>query len=330
MQTDFTDKVINSLSNREAMGMNSAYVKGTLEDSSEVYKELCPTNIWELARTVEDSNRSLYERFIAGNLLALHGDPRINTLNPTMIEVPVPMSFKMGIDVSRALEVSEELKTLGVQKEWILKESPSHEVKLKPFLLGKYPVTNSEYRDFLLDNPQEELPTSWKFGQYPITLSNHPVHTVSAETAIKYAQWLSRKTGQSFRLPTEAEWELAACSDEQREFPWGNKFSPENTNTAESGIFQSTPVGMFPAGRGKYGHLDLAGNVEEYVNDFYAPYPGADFIQDDLATTVGKYHVARGGSFTRFRDLARGKRRHGRYPAEIYVMGFRLCLDSKE
>ncbi|MBF3728094.1 SUMF1/EgtB/PvdO family nonheme iron enzyme, partial [Burkholderia pseudomallei] len=62
----------------------------------------------------------------------------------------------------------------------------------------------------------------------------------------------------------------------------------------------------------------------EYVADDYRPYPGGEAIADDLAVTQGGYRIARGGSFTRFGDLARCARRHGRYQRDIYAMGFRL------
>jgi formylglycine-generating enzyme required for sulfatase activity len=72
----------------------------------------------------------------------------------------------------------------------------------------------------------------------------------------------------------------------------------------------------------------MAGNVEEYVADVYGRYPGSALaVCDDLVRARGRYRVARGGSFTRFRDLARCKRRHGRFPKPIYVMGFRLAED---
>jgi formylglycine-generating enzyme required for sulfatase activity len=85
---------------------------------------------------------------------------------------------------------------------------------------------------------------------------------------------------------------------------------------------------MFPLGVAACGAADLAGNVEEYVSDDYAPYPGAPVVRDDLVVAHGNYRVARGGSFTRFRDLARSRRRHGWFPRDIYVMGFRLALSE--
>ncbi|WP_036773576.1 SUMF1/EgtB/PvdO family nonheme iron enzyme [Photorhabdus australis] len=73
-------------------------------------------------------------------------------------------------------------------------------------------------------------------------------------------------------------------------------------------------------------HLDLAGNVEEYTSDSYLPYQSGTAVYDDLMLTEGShYKVARGGSFTRFRDLCRTRRRHGRYHSPLYIMGFRLA-----
>lgn len=74
----------------------------------------------------------------------------------------------------------------------------------------------------------------------------------------------------------------------------------------------------------------MAGNVEEWVSGVYRPYPGGRHIDDDLATCQWPHHVARGGSFTRCRDLARTRRRHGRFARDIYVMGFRVAIDGLE
>jgi formylglycine-generating enzyme required for sulfatase activity len=110
------------------------------------------------------------------------------------------------------------------------------------------------------------------------------------------------------------------------EFPWGSEFESSYANTAEAGIFQSTPIGIFAAGNSPFGVADMAGNVEEYVSDLYKPYPNGKFINDHLAQIHGDYYVARGGSFARFRDLARNRRRHGQNPRSVaYAMGFRLA-----
>jgi formylglycine-generating enzyme required for sulfatase activity len=209
--------------------------------------------------------------------------------------------------------------------EWIEKECPQYSVDLPSFGIGKYCVTNAEYRDFLQDTGYDQLPTSWEFGVFPAAKSNHPVYTVSAQAADAYCTWLSDKTGRQFRLPTEQEWECVASNGAQTEFPWGNTYQDGLANTAEAGLYQSTPVGVFPGGCTALGVCDLAGNVEEYTASDYAPYPDGHRIADDLLINEGPYRIARGGSFTRFSDLARSTRRHGRYNKDIYVMGFRLA-----
>jgi len=82
---------------------------------------------------------------------------------------------------------------------------------------------------------------------------------------------------------------------------------------------------MYARGRTPSGIDDLGGNVEEYVADTYRAYPGGTPVADDLRATQGRYRVARGGSFTRYGDLARCTRRHGWYDAPIYAMGLRLA-----
>ena len=70
----------------------------------------------------------------------------------------------------------------------------------------------------------------------------------------------------------------------------------------------------------------MAGNVEEYVSDYYKAYPGGAAVHDHLSQIHGTYRIARGGSFARFRDLARTRRRHGHNPRSVtYAMGFRLA-----
>lgn len=137
---------------------------------------------------------------------------------------------------------------------------------------------------------------------------------VRREDADAYAVWLSDRTGHPWRLPTEAEWEHAAKGPDGREFPWGDTFDPAAANTRESGVHTTTPVGAFPAGVSPFGVYDMAGNVEEFTADDYRPHPGGPFVADHLVETMNTYRVARGGSFSRFGDLTRTRRRHGAFP----------------
>ena len=110
---------------------------------------------------------------------------------------------------------------------------------------------------------------------------------------------------------------------------WGNGFNAEFANTAETALMTSSSVGAFVGGESWSGLSDMAGNVEEYVANNYLPYPNGQLVNDHLVELNGDYRVARGGSFARFRDLARTKRRHGHNPnSATYAMGFRLACDS--
>jgi toxoflavin biosynthesis protein ToxD len=178
---------------------------------------------------------------------------------------------------------------------------------------------------FLNDTGLPHRPLTWYLGAYPWDRANHPVAGVRVADADAYAVWLSRRTGHHWRLPTEAEWEFAAAGPAGLDYPWGDDFDPARANTRETGIHTTTPVGCFPSGRSVYGAYDMAGNVEEYVSDVYRPYPGGEVVEDDLLAAVGPYRITRGGSFARYGDLARTRRRHGAFPSVLYPVGFRLA-----
>jgi formylglycine-generating enzyme required for sulfatase activity len=279
-----------------------------------------------LAVLVEDPSAPLADRLAAGGLLALIGDRRIGDL-PAVCQVPggtVPIGLPPG-DVQR---IAEGWAHVGVEASWIAKEAPVHPVNLADYWIAVYPVTNREYRDFLANTGRPDRPSTWYLGAYPYDRSNHPVCGVRAADADAYADWLSARSGHPWRLPTEAEWEYAAKGPRALEYPWGDAFDPTAANTRESGVHTTTPVGAFPAGRSPFGALDMAGNVEEFVADDYRPYPGGPFVDDHLVETQGKYRVARGGSFARYGDLARTRRRHGPFPGPLYPIGFRLATHA--
>ncbi|QAS54732.1 formylglycine-generating enzyme family protein [Halobacillus litoralis] len=324
------DGQLNQLSDREAMGLPSSFLSTVLEDLPGIDKSTFSLNQEQLISLLEMKDKNIGERYLAGLLLSLKGDIRIKPYEPNMITIP-KSSVKIGLLPGKVDEVCSTYKDTGIIADWIRKETPEIRVDLEAYRIGKFPVTNFEYLEFIKDNPHEEIPTSWTFSRYPSEFSNHPVHSVSPETADRYCEWLSNKVGRKFRLPTEYEWENAAAGPNSWEFPWGNEFSKYHANTVESGLLRSTPVGMFSSGNSYYGVSDMAGNVEEFVRDLYHPYDGnwENVISDDLSDSTERYRVARGGSFTRFRDLARCKRRHGKFPRDIYVMGFRLVENIK-
>ena len=315
-----------TMSDRERLGLPERYVAAGLDERvARACSSLREASTHALLRTLACRTAPLARRIAAGNLLALSGDPRIRVDAPDMIDIPGG-EIEIGLPWSEVDGVIERCNGLGLDRAWIAKECPRHGVALRPFRIARYPVTNAEYRAFLLDTSHAELPDSWAWRRFPLERSNHPVHTVSAASAEAYAAWLSRRTGRAFRLPREAEWDWAAAGPAGREFPWGGHFDPGLANTAECGLFMTSPVGAFVGGESPFGVADMAGNVEEYVAEEYAPYPGGRCIDDHLRSLLGRYRVARGGSFARFRDLARTRRRHGPNPrSQTYAMGLRLA-----
>lgn len=143
--------------------------------------------------------------------------------------------------------------------------------------LGLYPVTVREYRRFVENEGYRDAPLwgeDWTLKQRmewteperweaQQATPNRPVVGVSWQEAVAFCRWLSAATRPGWRLPTEAEW-LAAAHHPDREYPWGNAKPDEERANYGNNVGGPTPVGIYPAGAGPAGHLDLAGNVWEW------------------------------------------------------------------
>jgi hypothetical protein len=101
-------------------------------------------------------------------------------------------------------------------------EQPQHRVYVSEFFIGKYPITNEQYAVFV-KAAKHRAPGHWDNGKIPAEKNNHPVVYISWDDAAAFCQWLSQASGQSFRLPTEAEWEKAARGADGWIYPWGNQ-----------------------------------------------------------------------------------------------------------
>ncbi len=223
---------------------------------------------------------------------------------------------------SRLVDPSYE----GPFRAWIMKEVPRHDVAIAELVASEYPVTNAEYRLFTLATGRV-LPESLAEGRP----DSHPVWGVGLEGAEAYARWRAARDGVPWRLPTEAEWEWMAAGPERRRYPFGNAFDPARCNTVERGIGATNPVDAHPEGASWCGARELAGNVEEWTSSRYAPYPGGEFVEDELTRLAGAdYPIVRGGCFALGGDLARSSRRHGPHPgARFRYIGFRLVADAR-
>lgn len=206
---------------------------------------------------------------------------------------------------------------------------PEHHVKLSPFWIGKYPVTNEQYARFLEANPGQDKPEFWEDKSY--NDPEQPVVGVSWLDAMAYCAWAG------LTLPSEAQWEAAARGEDGRTYPWGEAEPTRELANYSGGEGRPTPVGAYPKGAGPYGTLDQAGNVWEWCLDEFSgtAYKGRDGKHDPVLydqKTQGKSaadRVVRGGSWAHGPECLpaafRGRQWAGRRGR---VLGFRVVCAS--
>lgn len=137
--------------------------------------------------------------------------------------------------------------------------------KIDSFLIDRFPVTNEQYYEFISASGYRPADTTrylrhWEYGIYKPGTEKYPVVYVGYDDIRAYAKWAGK------RLPTEAEWQLAAQGPDKRLWPWGNEFHATFCNNA---FGKSTPVDAFSKGASPYGVMDLVGNVWQVTNDMY-------------------------------------------------------------
>ena len=195
------------------------------------------------------------------------------------------------------------------------RERPVHDVTLDAFWIDRMEVTNAQYA-ICVAAGKCGAPTSTKSYTRDSYYGNsqyagYPVIYVSWINADKYCKWVG---GQ---LPTEAQWEYAARGPDAREYPWGSTFDGTRLNfcdkncsynwadqTVDDGYADTAPVGSYPNGVSWAGAFDLAGNVWEWVNDWYGLYPDSNQT-NPTGPASGTQKVLRGGSWYYYADGAR-------------------------
>jgi len=282
------------------------------------------------------------------------GDDFTNTIGMKLRAIPAG-TFLMGSSAAKGGKYYDETQ---------------HTVTLtKGFWMGTTHVTRGEFAAFIKDTAKDgpyqtdaekegfaiefdgkgfgEVPGgSWRNPGFDQT-DDHPVVEVSWNDAVAFCDWLSKKEGKHYRLPTEAEWEYAARAGSQTVYPWGNnpddgqgwancydhtasqRFPNPNWTpfTWTDGYVFTSPVGTFKPNA--FGLYDTNGNALEWCNDWYSKYSSGDAI-DPKGPEQQDYHVLRGGSWNYDEDGCRSAHRAKDAPTgRNNNIGFRVVLDYK-
>jgi eukaryotic-like serine/threonine-protein kinase len=222
-------------------------------------------------------------------------------------------------------------------------EKPVFRVFLDDFYIDQYEVTNLRYAACVQAGkctPPKEASSSTRTDFGNLDFANYPVLNLNWYQAMAYCEW------RGGRLPTEAEWEKAARGTDGRLYPWGDEWDPERANyceiscnqygndgTYDDGYAATAPVGSFSAGASPYGIMDMAGNVAEWVADWYAEdwYLTSSYADSVLVNPAGPENretkVLRGGSWLGNSRRLRAIQRDAAYPGQegAATVGFRCA-----
>ena len=211
-----------------------------------------------------------------------------------MVLIPAG-GFTMGSDnVDEALAECQSYYS-GCDSSWFIEEQPAHTVYLDDFYIDVYEVTNSLYAECVnaaVCEPPTYVGSETRESYYNNSEFEHyPVIFVDWNMAETYCEW------RAARLPTEAEWEKAARGDDGRIYPWGDELDPAALNFNQE-IGDTVEAGNYDEGTSPYGLYDMAGNVWEWVADYYS----GTYYQDSPSSNppgpeAGQAHVLRGGSW---------------------------------
>jgi len=218
-------------------------------------------------------------------------------------------------------------------------ETPQHEVTLPDYRIGKYPVTNRQYAEFIRQTHLLAAPELGWEGQKPrADKLDHPVTGVTWYEALAYCQWLSEpeQTGRRYTLPNEAEWEKAARGVDGRLYPWGNTWAEGRCHQGQP---EPAPVSAYPA-QSPYGCHDMVGNVRHWTRSLWGDkrkqldpayaYPWANDSRNDLQASSIVRRIYRGGAAADDIDDQRCAARHGSAPDNRGLPGrrhgFRLVM----
>lgn len=254
---------------------------------------------------------------------------------PEMVAVPAG-EFLMGSTEQQGADAI----SAGADWSWVEFEKPQHTLNLPAYEIGKIEVTNAQFRPFITGDGytnrdywddagwqwrtenKRVQPACWDNAKY--NGDHQPVVCVTLYEAMAFARWLSAQTGQTYRLPTEAEWEKAARGTDGRIYPWGDTWDAKRANTYESGFGSTVSVGQYPGGASPYGALDMMGNAWEWTQSELQGYEYSltQPAGESLSTIkADRHYVLRGGAWTGDHSYDRCAARQAEHPYIINTYG---------
>ena len=282
----------------------------------------------------------------AGEDIQLHKEnehPTGKVSSYTVAEAQALLSPKQWHELDTMITIPAGDFVMGTDKPQAdAQDKPAHHVRLGAYMIDKYLVTNAQYARFVAATGHRP-PLDWKNGKIPDGEVMHPVTMVSWFDARSYAAWAKK------RLPTEAEWEKAARGTKALRWPWGNRMDASRLNTYYS-VGHATDVTAYPSGASPYGVMDMAGNVSQWVQDDYLPYPGSTAPKEvfqgkvavaktpedrelkvvDMVPVKQHYKVLRGGSWKSDPFSTASYHRISQWPnLASDFFGFRCAKDIK-
>lgn len=248
---------------------------------------------------------------------------------PDMIVIP-PGDFTMGSPPSEAGRADDE--------------GPQHRIHIKAaFALGRFDVTRAQFAFFASEaHLRRDAKCDWSdpklHGVSIQQRDNEPVVCVTWDEADAYAAWLSAKTGQRYRLPSEAEWEYAARAGTEGARPWGDAPLREHANFGEDACcgpvasgadkwLYTSPVGSFPPN--PFGLYDMLGNVWQWTDDCAGTYAPAPADSSAVQTGDCSRRMLRGGAWFQGADSVRSAARaNDDHRFRAPDIGFRIARDT--
>ncbi len=249
-----------------------------------------------------------------------------NSIGMEMVRV-LPGEFVMGCG-KEPPRTNREFKG----REW--DEAPEHKVTItKDFYIGAFEVTNAQFEKF--DPQHKRFRGQARMAEAPgarvSVADDEPVTFVTYDQALAFCEWLSKKEGKPYRLPTEAEWEYACRAGTETAFHTGDTLTAKQANLGrvfdkkeKDGKSFTMPVGSYPPN--DFGLYDMHGNVAEWCLDWYGPYEAGQQT-DPVGRATGCSRVARGGAYWL---LSAGREAETKYMRSSNRAGYLLCDANRE